>query len=98
MAVPKDKLWLRSLDEKSGVLTLEGSAMDNDTVALFMTNLGKAAPIISVDLESTRLKNLKKYKLDITDFVLKCKTYSYKKEEPEPQTEKAVSRPRKRKL
>jgi len=97
MAVPKDKLWLRSLDEKRGILTLEGSAMDNDTVALFMTNLGKAAPIISVDLESTRLKNLPKYKLDITDFVLKCKTYSYKKEEHEPQTEKAVRIPRKRK-
>ena len=97
MAVPKDKLWLRSLDEKRGLLTLAGSAMDNDTVALFMTNLGKATSIVSVDLESTRLTNLPKYKLDITDFVLKCKTYSYKKEEPEPETEKAVKKPRKRK-
>ena len=97
MAVPKDKLWLRSLDEKRGLLTLAGSAMDNDTVALFMTNLGKATSIVSVDLESTRLTNLPKYKLDITDFVLKCKTYSYKKEEPEPETEKVVKKPRKRK-
>ena len=98
MAVPKDKLWLSSLKEKSGILTLEGSAMDNDTVALFMTSLEKAQHIIAVDLESTKLKNLPKYKLDITDFVLKCKTYSYKeepKEEPNAKSKRAPKRPRK---
>ena len=78
MAVPKEKLWLSSLTEAQGVLTLTGTAMDNDTVALFMTNLENAEHILSVDLESTRLKSLPKYKLNVTDFILKCKTYSYK--------------------
>jgi type IV pilus assembly protein PilN len=78
MAVPKEKLWLSSLTEAKGVLTLMGTAMDNDTVALFMTNLENAEHILSVDLESTRLKSLPKYKLNVTDFILKCKTYSYK--------------------
>jgi type IV pilus assembly protein PilN len=78
MAIPKDKLWLTSLVEKKGTLILKGTAMDNDTVALFMTNLEKAEQITSVDLQSTKLQNLKAHKLNVSNFVLTCKTYSYK--------------------
>ena len=78
MAVPRDKLWLRALVEKKGRLTLEGTAMDNETVALFMNNLEAASLIRSVDLKSTRLRVLKSYKLDLMDFVLDCKTYAFK--------------------
>jgi len=77
MAVPEEKLWLASLVEKTGILTLKGSAMDNNTVALFMTNLEKAEHITSVDLKSTKLKTIAKYKLNLRDFVLSCKIYSY---------------------
>ncbi len=94
MAVPRDKLWLRSLDENNGLLTLEGSAMDNNTVALFMTNLEKTDLIKSVDLKSTRLNHLKEYKADVADFVLTCKTSSFKEEKPEPQTKGPPSRRR----
>lgn len=79
MAVPKNKLWLRSLDEKEGVLTLTGSAMDNDTVTLFMTNLKDSQYIVLVDLKSTKLRTVPGYKVNVTDFILICKTYSYKK-------------------
>jgi type IV pilus assembly protein PilN len=88
-AVPKDKLWLTSLQESNGTLTLQGTAMDNETVALFMTNLEKAQHIVSVDLKSTRLKNLAQHKLDVTDFVLACKIYSYKPEPPPENVKKA---------
>jgi type IV pilus assembly protein PilN len=91
-AVPKDKLWLVSIDEKKGILIIEGSAIDNKTVALFMTKLEKAQTIKSVDLKSTKLKNLKQFEMDVTDFVLSCKTYSY--EEPE---EKAAKDSKKKK-
>ena len=87
MAVPKEKLWLTSLDERKGILTLKGTAMDNDTVALFMTNLERSKHILSVDLKSTKLKNLKQYKLNVIDFDLTCKIYSYK-EETKPKTKK----------
>lgn len=93
IAVPKDKLWLRSLREQKGILTLQGTAMDNDTVALFMTNLEKAKHIISVDLESAKLRTLQQYNLNVTDFVLTCKTYSYK-EKAEPETKKKRKRKR----
>jgi type IV pilus assembly protein PilN len=82
MSVPKDKLWLRSLNEKSGALVLEGTAMDNETVALFMTNLEKSPHISSVDLKSTKLKTLPAYKLDVSDFVINCRTYAFKETKP----------------
>ncbi len=88
-AIPKDKLWLTSLSERAGTLTLNGTAMDNDTVAVFMTNLQNSARITSVDLKSARLKNLTKYKLRVTDFSLICKTYFFKEK-------KKTSKPGKR--
>ena len=77
MAVPKERLWLRSLVEREGVLTVEGAAMDNDTVALFMTSLAKAEHILSVDLKNTTSAVLADYKLNITNFILTCKIFSY---------------------
>lgn len=76
-AVPKDKLWLTSLSETGGILKLTGRAMDNETVALFMTNLEKSEHITSVELLNTRLQNLAQYRLNVSDFVLECKTYAF---------------------
>jgi type IV pilus assembly protein PilN len=83
MAVPKDKLWLKSLNEKKGSLTLQGTAMDNETVALFMTNLEKAKHVNTVDLKSTKLRTVPKYKLGVSDFILDCKTYAYEEKPKE---------------
>jgi type IV pilus assembly protein PilN len=78
MAVPKDKLWLTALSETAGVLKLTGTAMDNETVALFMTNLEKSPHISSVELQSAKLTNLAQYRLNVADFTLECKTYAFK--------------------
>lgn len=83
-AVPKDKLWLTSLKESGGMLTLTGTAMDNETVALFMTNLEQSDHISNVDLQSTRLRNLPEYKLNVSDFILECRTYAFKEKKAEP--------------
>ena len=77
-SVPIDRLWLSAVMEKSGNLTLQGSAMDNDTVALFMTNLEKKKQITSVDLKTTKLQNFPEYKLNAASFVLACKTVFHK--------------------
>lgn len=82
LAVPKDKLWLNSLSESGGKLSLTGTAMDNETVALFMTNLTKSEYIKNVELKSVRLKNLPQYSLRVSDFVLDCRTYAYKPPAP----------------
>jgi type IV pilus assembly protein PilN len=78
VAVPKEKLWLTSLVEKKGKLTLNGTAMDNETVATFMTNLERSELITAVDLKSTKLRTLPKYKLSVADFSLECTTYAFK--------------------
>lgn len=81
MAVPKEKLWLTSLAEKEGKLTLNGTAMDNETVAVFMTNLENSELITAVDLKSTKLRSLPEYKLNVADFSLECTTYAFKEQE-----------------
>jgi type IV pilus assembly protein PilN len=76
-AVPKEKLWLSSLAESGGVLKLAGTAMDNETVALFMTNLEKSEYIHSVELVSAKMQHLPQHRLNVADFTLECKTYAY---------------------
>ncbi len=77
-AVPNDRLWLRIISEKDGILSLEGSAMDNGTVALLMTELEKADHILSVDLVNTKRKENSQYRLNLTDFGVLCKTFYFK--------------------
>jgi type IV pilus assembly protein PilN len=77
MAVPREKLWLNSLAEAAGVLRLAGTAMDNETVALFMTSLEKSEYIQSVELVSTKLQHLAQQRLNVAEFALECKTYAF---------------------
>ena len=94
MAVPRDKLWLSNFRESKGSLTLQGTAMDNETVALFMTNLAKSEYITAVDLQSTRMRGLPQYRLRVSDFTLTCKTYAFKEKKPETTKKKGRRRRR----
>lgn len=89
-SVPIDRLWLSAVEEKGGNLTLRGSAMDNDTVALFMTNLEKKKQITSVDLKTTKLQNFPEHKLNAASFVLACKTV-FHKDKPKAKPKKGQS-------
>jgi len=86
-SVPKDKLWLTTLREEKGVLTLIGTAMDNETVADFMNRLESTVSLKSVQLVRTKQKKMKELKLSLKDFELSCKTYAFK-EKPPPETKK----------
>jgi type IV pilus assembly protein PilN len=88
MAVPREKLWLSSMKESKGSMTLTGTAMDNETIALFMTNLEKSDYISGVDLQSAKLRNIPEYKLNVADFVLEAKTYAFKEKAAPPATKK----------
>jgi type IV pilus assembly protein PilN len=81
-SVPRDKLWLTSYSESKGTLSLAGTAMDNETVALFMNNLEQTEQINTVDLESATLRDIEQYGLKVSDFVLKCTTTSYQQPKP----------------
>lgn len=64
------KLWLTSLKEKDGKMELKGTAMDNETIAKFMSNLEKVEIIKNVELvisQQTETKDLK-----LKEFTLTC--------------------------
>jgi len=90
-AVPLDRLWLDSILETSGRLTLFGTAMDNHTVALFMTQLENAPHISTVDLDRTTLKYFPEYKRRASNFVLTCNT-TFAAAEPKIEPKKSKGR------
>ena len=77
-SVPKDKLWLASVRESKGTLMLEGTAMDNETVADFMDKLQSTGSIYSVELVMTRQRKVSGFDLSLKDFALRCTTYAHK--------------------
>lgn len=81
-AVPKDKLWINSLIQKKRSLRLTGTAMDNATVSLFMDNLKNSKQISTVNLQSVKSRDIKRYKLRVSDFTLKCGLAAPKKKKP----------------
>ncbi len=90
VSVPKDRLWLTALKENKGTLVLEGTAMDNETVADFMNRLKGTESVKSVKLVRTKQKKITKLNLNLKDFALTCKTYAYK--EPPPKVKKKKGR------
>jgi len=77
-SVPEDKLWLTTLKEQKGTLILNGTAMDNETVADFMNRLQNTKSINSVQLVRTRQKKIQGVDLSLKDFSLNSKTYAFK--------------------
>jgi type IV pilus assembly protein PilN len=64
------KLWLTSLKEKDGKMELKGIAMDNPTIAQFMTNLEKSGVIKNVELIVSQ--QLERKDLKLKEFTLTC--------------------------
>jgi type IV pilus assembly protein PilN len=92
-SVPRDKLWLTALKEDKGMLVLEGTAMDNETVADFMDRLKDTQSVKAVELVRTRQKEIKELNLNLKDFALKCRTYAFKeKGKAPPKTKKKTKR------
>jgi type IV pilus assembly protein PilN len=93
-SVPKDQLWLTALKEENGTLILEGTAMDNETVADFMNRLKNTVSVTSVELVRTRQKEIKELSLNLKDFALTCKTYAFKEKAPPKEKKKGKGRSR----
>lgn len=65
---PADRMWLTSLTQSGGSLTLAGIALDNRTIAKYMEDLKASPYITNVNLASSSLKsyagrNLKAFSL-----------------------------------
>ena len=58
-----EKMWLNSLDRTAEKLTLEGIALDDETIANFMTRLQQAGMFTSVELVVTERMTVEDVKL-----------------------------------
>lgn len=63
--IPADKMWIKSLSQRGGILTLTGVARGNETVAQFMETLAKSPYIDDngVVLKQSRQVDIQGYKL-----------------------------------
>lgn len=52
--LPK-KLWLTSLSQANGALTVEGLSLDNETIAIYMTKIAESPYFTNVELERSQL-------------------------------------------
>ncbi len=68
--VPVKDVWLEKLSEKGTAITIEGMARNNIAVAHFMKNLAGSTFIKSVDLVSTKEKEVAGIKLQ--RFIISC--------------------------
>ena len=71
--IPADKMWIKTLSQKGGILTLTGVARGNETIAQFMEVLAKSPYIDAnaVVLKQSRQVTVSGYKLK--NFNLNCK-------------------------
>jgi type IV pilus assembly protein PilN len=70
LLVPVKDVWLDKISEKGSDITLDGMARNNIAVAHFMKNLSGANFVKTVDLSSTREKEISGMKLQ--QFVISC--------------------------
>jgi type IV pilus assembly protein PilN len=71
--VVAEKMWLTSLTEEGGQMSLAGVAMDNKTIADFMTRIEKSPYFKVVDLISSKQVELKKDKVKFKEFTITCR-------------------------
>jgi len=94
MAIPVGKLFLRSLSETRGKVTMSGVAKDYDTVALFMTKLENTQTINTVTLGSAKKTTIEDQ--EVLDFNLICTRKANEKTTEDVKGAKRKSRSKKK--
>ncbi len=90
-AIPTQKAFLKRITEAKGIINLDGTAKDNETVATFMVFLNSQPDIKNVMLKGTTLTKLPNTNEEVVDFGLVCETI-YKPVEPKPATKPAAKK------
>lgn len=83
--IPSDKMWIKTLTQKGGILTLKGVARGNETIAQFMEELAKSPYIDAgkVQLQQSRQVTIQGYKLKNFNLTAKIIIPSEKQEAEE---------------
>lgn len=82
MVVP-ERMQLTNFKSDSGTVSLEGMALDNETIAVFMTRLERSSLFNGITLKSAKQET--KFDIDLKNFNIVCK----KAATQEPDKEKA---------
>jgi len=70
MVVP-DRMQLTLLESKGNTVSLQGLALDNETIAAFMTRLERSPLFGNITLKSA--KQVRHFDIDMKDFQISCK-------------------------
>ena len=65
-----EKLWYTNLKETSQNLTINGVAIDNETIVNFLNNLKQSAPLKNANLVLLRSQKIEK--LELKEFTINC--------------------------
>ncbi|MBT8359952.1 MAG: PilN domain-containing protein [Deltaproteobacteria bacterium] len=84
--IDNSRMWLTSVDQKGGSLTLEGYALDNQTIAQFMDELKFSSPfVMDVNLSNSSLSEVSGR--DLKSFALTCSVSAPASEQEQKPTE-----------
>ena len=84
--IDNSRMWLTSVDQKGGSLTLSGYALDNQTIAQFMDELKFNSPFVTdVNLSNSSLSEVSGR--DLKSFALTCSVSAPASEQEQKPTE-----------
>jgi type IV pilus assembly protein PilN len=84
--IDNNRMWLTSVDQKGGSLTLSGYALDNQTIAQFMDELKFNSPFVTdVNLSNSSLSEVSGR--DLKSFALTCSVSAPASEQEQKPTE-----------
>ncbi len=83
--VVEKRMWFNSFSDTAGTIQIKGVALDNKTVADFMTRLEKADLFSSVNLDSLKQQTLKE-SLNLKSFEITCRKKALTNESKEKAT------------
>jgi type IV pilus assembly protein PilN len=94
-----DRMWLKAMSLRNGVLEIDGFGIDNEVIAAFMTSLEESKFLTEVELQSSQLTESKGLKLN--EFKITCRdvvaTAARQADKAaEKQTDKKDSKPRRK--
>ncbi|HSM73288.1 MAG TPA: PilN domain-containing protein, partial [Desulfobacterales bacterium] len=70
LVIPK-RMWLTNLEAKGNGVNIKGIALDNRTVADFMTQLEKSKLFASVNLSTLNQKTIRE-EMNLKSFIITC--------------------------
>jgi len=90
-----ERLWLKSLSTKGRTITVKGESLDNELVAVFLSDLNSSKVFDQVDLDSTQISDPKGGGLKLVDFEITARLMTDDKSDSAGKKKKKKNRKKK---